>query len=536
VTTGPCIICGSGKIHYNFSLDAARVEACAACGLMRLSPQPSDEQMRSSQRSRFAGHGRDAAVQEHESDLRSRTADGYLSVIERYLGQPPVGDLLEIGCGEGDLLVRAAARGLAVVGLEPGADVADVARRRLGAGGRVVTGDLANLPADGQLFDFIVFVDQLGYRRDPRAFLRQVHARLRPGGLLIAIGPSLDTLSARLMGASWTEFQRQHLWYFSAANLRRLLHTESFGAVRKFPARKSLSLDYVSRHIERFSIGTPAAVLKFLARVLPLPVRRLPVAVSAGGIVTIGKRLEPRARPKLSLVMPAFNEAQTIAGGIERVLAKQLDGVDIELIIVESNSTDGTRDIVRSYEGRERVRVVLQDRPAGKGNAVRAGFAEITGDFVLIQDADDEYDIEDYDSLLEPLISGEAAFVLGARHGGGSWKMRRFAGQPVISFALNLGHWFFATLLNLVYGLRLKDPFTMYKVFRADCLDRIRFECNRFDFDYELVIKLARKGYVPIEIPVNYRSRSFDEGKKVSVLRDPLTWLWAIAKFRFEKI
>jgi glycosyltransferase involved in cell wall biosynthesis len=178
----------------------------------------------------------------------------------------------------------------------------------------------------------------------------------------------------------------------------------------------------------------------------------------------------------------------------------------------------------------------LQDRPAGKGNAVRAGFEAMTGDYVLIQDSDDEYDIKDYDALLEPLMSGEAAFVLGARHGGGSWKMRRFTGQPVLSHVMNFGHWLFAMLINLTYGLHIKDPFTMYKVFRVDCLHNLTFECDRFDFDCELVIKLARRGYIPVEIPVNYRSRSFEQGKKINVLRDPLTWLWAILRFRFQKI
>jgi len=90
--------------------------------------------------------------------------------------------------------------------------------------------------------------------------------------------------------------------------------------------------------------------------------------------------------------------------------------------------------------------------------------------------------------------------------------------------------------VNVVYGLRLKDPFTMYKVFRFDCLRGLKFECNRFDFDYELLIKLVRRGYRPVEIPVNYRSRSFKEGKKVDALRDPITWLRAIVKFRFQKL
>jgi glycosyltransferase involved in cell wall biosynthesis len=218
------------------------------------------------------------------------------------------------------------------------------------------------------------------------------------------------------------------------------------------------------------------------------------------------------------------------------VLNKEIDNIEIGLTIVESNSTDGTREIVREYEGRDRVNVIWQEQPRGKGNAVRAGLEQVRGNYVLIQDADDEYDIEDYDSLLEPLVAGEASFVLGARHGGGAWKMRQFNDHRLTGHLLNFGHWFFASLINVAYGLQLRDPFTMYKVFRADCLRGLRFECDRFDFDCELLIKLVRKGYRPVEIPVNYRSRSFKEGKKVDVFRDPWTWIRAILRFRFKKL
>ena len=105
-----------------------------------------------------------------------------------------------------------------------------------------------------------------------------------------------------------------------------------------------------------------------------------------------------------------------------------------------------------------------------------------------------------------------------------------------MSLFFNLGHWFFTTLINVLFLQRLRDPFTMFKVFRRDCLFGLKFECDRFDFDYELLIKLIRKGYRPIELPVNYRSRSFKEGKKVRMFRDPLTWLRTLAWLRFVKI
>jgi glycosyltransferase involved in cell wall biosynthesis len=205
-------------------------------------------------------------------------------------------------------------------------------------------------------------------------------------------------------------------------------------------------------------------------------------------------------------------------------------------VVVESNSTDGTRDLARGYGRHPRVKLLLEDRPRGKGHAVRTGLRHATGDFVLIQDADLEYDLDDYEALLEPLRRGQTCFVLGARHGGSTFKIRSFAEQRLLSAFLNAGHWIFTTLVNVLFGLRLNDPFTMFKVFRRDCLAGLTFECDRFDFDYELLIKLVRKGYRPLEIPVNYRSRSFKEGKKVSVFRDPLTWLWVLARLRLTRI
>lgn len=236
---------------------------------------------------------------------------------------------------------------------------------------------------------------------------------------------------------------------------------------------------------------------------------------------------------KLSVIVPVYNEAATVAPALDALLAKEIAGVDIEIIIIESNSTDGTRDLVLRYRERPRVKLLLEDRPRGKGHAVRAGFAQATGDILLIQDADLEYDLADYEPLLAPILAHRQAFVLGSRHGEGGWAIRKFEDQPFRGFVLNLAHWTFTLMVNLALGTWLKDPFTMYKVFRRDCLNGLTFECDRFDFDWELLIKLVRKGYRPIEIPVAYRSRSFAEGKKVQLLRDPITWIRALIKYRF---
>jgi glycosyltransferase involved in cell wall biosynthesis len=181
------------------------------------------------------------------------------------------------------------------------------------------------------------------------------------------------------------------------------------------------------------------------------------------------------------------------------------------------------------------VKVIWQDRPRGKGNAVRAGLEVASGDFVLIQDADLEYDLDDYEALLEPLLKERAAFVLGSRHSG-TVRMRKFTDQRLLGAVLDTAHLFFAGVINVLYGQNLKDPFTMFKVFRRDCLYGLQFECNRFDFDHELVIKLVLKGYRPLEIPVNYCSRSFKQGKKIRFFRDPPSWIAADLKYRLQRL
>lgn len=243
---------------------------------------------------------------------------------------------------------------------------------------------------------------------------------------------------------------------------------------------------------------------------------------------------------KVSIVIAIYNEASTAGALLERVWAQPLPGLTRELVIVESNSADGSREIVAQFVARHagsahgQVRVIYQDRPHGKGHAVRAGFAAASGDILLIQDADLEYEVSDYPDLLRPILEGRTALVLGSRHlGPASWKIRQFANHGLLAGFMNAGGVLFRLVFNLLFAVRLTDPTTMYKVFRASCLEGLDFRCNGFDFDFELLGKLIRAGHVPLEIPVSYKSRGFDEGKKIRILRDPVTWLLAIFRCRF---
>jgi len=241
---------------------------------------------------------------------------------------------------------------------------------------------------------------------------------------------------------------------------------------------------------------------------------------------------------KVSILIAVYNEAGTVGTLLEQVWAQPLPPAAArELIIIESNSTDGSREIVagfaarHAYAGPSRIQVIHQDGPHGKGHAIREGLAAASGDILLIQDADLEYDVADYPALLRPIVEDRTAFVLGSRHAGpGHWEIRQFAHNGLLAMLLNVGGMVFRVLFNALFNCRLTDPTTMYKVFRAECLEGLSFSCDRFDFDFELLGKLIRAGFTPLEVPVSYKSRGFDEGKKIRIVRDGARGIFAILR------
>ena len=199
------------------------------------------------------------------------------------------------------------------------------------------------------------------------------------------------------------------------------------------------------------------------------------------------------------------------------------------------SSSDGSGEILSRLASDADTIVLTHPVNRGKGVAIATALRVASGDVVVIQDADLEYDVDDYDAIIEPIVTFQRLFVLGSRHKG-SWKMREFEERRVLSAVFNSGQLFFTWLINLACGTRLKDPFTMYKVFHRECLYGLELEANRFDLDWEIVIKFIRKGFVPMEIPVNYTSRSFGEGKKVRPFIDPILWIIALLKFRYGRL
>lgn len=244
--------------------------------------------------------------------------------------------------------------------------------------------------------------------------------------------------------------------------------------------------------------------------------------------------LSPQTETLVSVILPIFNEVNTAKAVIDTLLAKQIPGISLQLIIIESNSTDGTRNIVKQFQAHPRIKVILEETPKGKGHAARNGLKHATGDIIIFQDADLEYSIDDYPKVLQPILEHKADFVLGSRNTDRG-AMRTFRSASYMATLYNLGHVIFTELLNKTLGCKMADPFTMFKVFRRTCIQGLEFECNRFDFDWELVIKLILAGYKPLEVPISYVSRDFQEGKKVRTFADPPTWIRAWWKYAIQR-
>jgi glycosyltransferase involved in cell wall biosynthesis len=224
-------------------------------------------------------------------------------------------------------------------------------------------------------------------------------------------------------------------------------------------------------------------------------------------------------RMTLSVVIPVYNEKATILEILDLVLSQP--DVD-EVVLVDDFSTDGTRDILSSLQGREKVLVHFHPFNKGKGAALRTGFAVATKDVVLIQDADMEYDPGDYPALLAPIFSGRADAVFGSRFLGGTHR--------VLYFWHYLANRFLTLLSNIFTGLNLTDMEVCYKVFRKDLLDRIDIVCDRFGIEPELTAKVAKLKARVYEVPVSYYGRTYDEGKKIG-WKDGIAAIYWIVRF-----
>lgn len=222
---------------------------------------------------------------------------------------------------------------------------------------------------------------------------------------------------------------------------------------------------------------------------------------------------------KLSIIIPVFNEAETIQEALNRVKSVQIDK---EIIVVDDCSTDGTLDLLKKASD---IRLYQHEKNMGKGMAIRTALEHVEGDIVVIQDADLEYYPEDYPILIEPIVSGKADVVYGSRF---------LSGKPVMNPANYLANRILAIASNLLFGSRITDEATCYKAFRADVIKKIPLTCRRFEFCPEVTAKILRSGVKIVEVPIRYSARTCAQGKKIG-WQDGFEALWTLIKYRFIK-
>jgi SAM-dependent methyltransferase len=291
-TSPRCPVCERPTLLRRPAVPNYALRACPECGLEFLDPQPDDSVLAAIYGEDYFLGERDAETAVRRSQMKSATGALYIDTLAR-LVKPEDTALLEIGCGQGEVLLEARKRGFRVSGIEISAHAAAIANRCL-AEPAVSVGAIEALPPARESFGAVLGADVIEHVRDPESLLLRIREMLIPGGTLLLITPSLDSWTHRLLRGHWMEYKVEHLYYFSATSIRLLLERCGFEEIRVSPSRKVLTIDYISRHFSRFHVPILSPLIRLLRRAVPGRIAHRHLLVSASGLMAIARKADSR--------------------------------------------------------------------------------------------------------------------------------------------------------------------------------------------------------------------------------------------------
>ncbi len=534
-----CINC-NGTDHvelYSFPEAKKRIMKCNYCEMLSLDPKPTPEELRQVYSDSY--YDNDKLLEKEIGGIygyvdyiseRINKQSCYkriLSYINRYNvpGLNP-SQLLDYGCGLGHFLDIAYDFNHEVYGVEFNQSAIDYIEKRYKY--NVQTVDAYN--SSTQQFNVITSFDVIEHLLEPSEALQRFAEKLKHNGILVLTTTHARSITSKLLGKRLEDFRRisEHIFFFSPKNLSEMLYKHGFEVLKIHSQGHSFQLDMLCDRLKNTSkiahgcLKTLLNVLPFLKRV-SIYINPLTKFTLYARKVKTGKLPEQEfSRKKLSIIMPAYNEQTYLKTIVSKVLSIDY-GMDYELIIVDDGSKDRTFTIAKELAADPRIKPYTIPH-AGKGAAVYEGIRKSIGDYVVIQDADLEYNPEDINKLLNTVKETNASVVYGTRFSG---DYRRTG-----SFIYTLGNKFLTLLTNLTCGLNLTDMETCYKLFDGDLIRSVKIQSKKFDFEPEITCKLSRQKIALYETPISYEARTKLQGKKIG-FSDGIQAIYAIFKYRF---
>ena len=381
-------------------------------------------------------------------------------------------------------------------------------------------------------------LDVVEHLLDPGKEISNCYELLSDKGILLIGTTDFDHPIPRLLGSKFEDFRRvhEHLFFFGKKNLISMFEMSGFKNIKTRSQNIYLPLNDLFQRLK--GMGVPGAtVMRRLFHLILLSGKKVPVNFGIKYYAYFTKKILNPAEPetpastlqsiRINVVIPVYNEEKTIEKVIEKVLRVKIAGAEISLVIVDDGSTDCTRILLRELQKKYSFDLYLKPHNEGKGSALKVGFKHCDGDIIIIQDADLEYDPEDYGRLIEPIRAGDADVVYGSRFLSPE--------RRVMGFWHTYGNKFLTFLCNMLINLNITDMETCYKVIKTDVAKSLDLRSKRFDVEPEMTCKLARKNMRIYEVPIKYHARTYKEGKKIG-LKDLFQALWAIFKFGVLKL